>query len=179
MSIDRFSSPLTRMLLAGDGSTTLLLQALIGGPIGAKVSSLTNRPAAYLPAGAAALLQLAPGGSAFVRRSLLSDQQDRQISRNEVIVPAGNLVGRRLAEDFTCPIGLNLIATGTDHTREPLVTGLTAWDPSSSAGPEASSKVYLIHAAGRPLMLVWETFNPDIVLPIITRRDVDQDGVGR
>lgn len=169
--VNRFSSPLTRMLLAGNGSTTLLLQALTGGSISASVRSVRARPIGHLPDRSPALLQLAPGATAFVRRSLLLDQHGRPVSRNEVIIPADNPIGRCLAEDLTRPIGLNLIANFTYHVRELLVTGLAPWDAAPfGARREASSKAYLIHASGRPLMLIWEIYNPEVVSPTTTQR---------
>ncbi|WP_345572653.1 hypothetical protein [Nonomuraea rosea] len=165
MPIGQFASALTRVLLAGDGSTTLLLQALTGGPVKASLRSLSHQPAAHLPAGPRALLGLADGATAIVRRSLLLDQRDTPVSRNEVIAFSDDALLRRVVSDPVRPVGLGLIAHDIDHSRRLHATGLTRWD---ATGLEAASKVYLIRAAATPFMLVWETFNPALIPSGIT-----------
>ncbi|MEO3868888.1 chorismate pyruvate-lyase family protein [Nonomuraea sp. B12E4] len=162
MAVGSFTSALTRMLLAGDGSTTLLLQALTGGPISARLQDLADRRADRVPADVRTLLQLADGATVAVRRSVLLNHHGMPVSRNKVIVSLGVPLMRRIAADPARPLGLALIAHDIEHGRRQCSSGLARW---SAHQRDAASKAYLIHAATTPLMLVWETFNPDIVPP--------------
>ncbi|GAA3714374.1 hypothetical protein GCM10022224_095040 [Nonomuraea antimicrobica] len=155
-----FTSAITRMLLASDGSTTLLLEALTGGPISVHLQSLTDQPAAGMPGDVRALLQLTSDATVTIRRSLLHDHHDTPLSRNEVITPPSTPLMQRIATDPARPLGLNLIAHDIDHSRHLRCTGLARWSANQR---ETASKAYLIRAAAIPLMLVWETFNPAVV----------------
>ncbi|MFC5829593.1 hypothetical protein [Nonomuraea insulae] len=159
--IGHFANALTRALLASDGSTTLLLQALTGGPITASLRSLAHQPATHLPADLRAQLRLADGATAIVRHSHLLDQQGTPVSRNEVIASSEDALLRSVASDPTRPVGLGLIAHDIDHSRRLYVTGLTRWD----AELDAASKAYLISVGATPFMYVWETYNPEVIPP--------------
>lgn len=161
--INHFMSALTRVLLASDGSTTLLLQALTGGSIKANLTSLTHQPATRLPADLRSQLQIADKTTAIVRRSLLLDQHGTPVSRNEVIASGNNPLVRRVLTNPTRPIGLNLIAHALDHSRRCHVTGLTSWN----ARLDAASKAYLVQVGDAPLMFIWETYNPAAISPTI------------
>ncbi|SDJ26468.1 chorismate--pyruvate lyase family protein [Nonomuraea jiangxiensis] len=162
MPVGSFTSALTRMLLAGDGSTTLLLQALTGGPISVGPQHVADQRADRMPADVRALLQLADGATVAVRSSLLLDRHGTPVSRNKVIVSLGVPLMQRIAADPARPLGLALIAHDIDHERRRRSSGLARW---STRQRDAASKAYLIRAAATPLMLVWETFNPDVVPP--------------
>jgi chorismate-pyruvate lyase len=155
--IAAFTSPATRMLLAGDGSTTLLLQAVTRGPVTVRVLCLTTERAADLPPGLRALLELDDHSTVLTRRSVLLDETHRPISSNHVVSPADDDTLRLLAADPTRPIGLGLIGEGLDHTRRPQATGLAHWDDDHSA---AASKAYLISRGRVPRMFLWERFDP-------------------
>ncbi|TYB45860.1 hypothetical protein FXF51_59835 [Nonomuraea sp. PA05] len=162
LPVGSFASAVTRMLLAGDGSTTLLLEALTGGPIGVRLQGLDIRPAAGLPADVRALLRLTDDCAVAVRHSLLHDHHGTPVSHNEVIASLSAPILRQIATDPVRPLGPNLIAHDIEHGRHLRSTGLARWSAEERA---AVSKAYLIRAADTPLMLVWEIFNPAVVPP--------------
>lgn len=160
----RFSSPVTRILLSGDGLTTTLLGALVGGPV--RITDVSHRrvPAAEAPPGAVALL-LAPTGTASTTATSTATATAtttatelllrRSVTRGGCGSGSGsgcgsgdplsvNLVLARTdlptavsgcLTDAATPLGTALHAAGTGLRRTILDAGRVAW-PHPSPRPE-------------------------------------------
>ncbi|MFE0459123.1 hypothetical protein ACFW1A_07645 [Kitasatospora sp. NPDC058965] len=160
----------TRLLLGSDGSTTLLLEALLEEPLIVRV--LTQIPATVgeLPASARRALAVAESVPLVLRTSELRTAQGHRVSANRVLYPrsgAGWLGG----EDT--PLGHRLRGRATPQYRELLGSGLAVWDPDTLA--VCAFKEYLIRCADGSWFYVYERFNPRDV-PITVR---ELEGIGR
>src|SRR5687768_9322564 len=95
-----FTDPGTRMLLAGEGLTTPVLEALLGTRLQVRVLRQDLVPVTDVPGEVAALLGLGSGGEALVRRSCLVDPELSPVSLNQVIAATSAADGR-LYDDIT------------------------------------------------------------------------------
>ncbi|MFI7274249.1 hypothetical protein [Streptomyces sp. NPDC049879] len=159
----RFASPLTRMLLAGDGLTTTLLEALSGERL-----HLHRIAQAQASAGAAGhavpgLLRAEHHSTVLVRHSALLRQEGGAVSANHVVARIGQDLPPAVAACLTgdtLPLGPALSAVGAGHRRTVLDVGRRTWGPRP-----ACYKTYLIWLGDEPLALVHELFHPDLVPP--------------
>ncbi|MYS79261.1 hypothetical protein [Embleya scabrispora] len=157
-----FAYPDTRMLLASDGSTTVLLQA-VAGPIRVVVREQYETAGAGLPSDARAALRITPDSVALMRRSALYDEHGRCVSVNEVVaVCHQDPVLGPLVTDTTRPLGRNLVDVGL--RRRVLDTGLTVW-PEDRQAPAAAYKTYILLDGDQPVLHINETFNPELIKP--------------
>ncbi|TXR96165.1 hypothetical protein EAO73_31980, partial [Streptomyces sp. col6] len=154
--------PETRLLLASDGSTTLLLESLLGLTMTVRVISQEVVDAAALPSGVREVLGLA-GDSRTVRRlSELRAPDGRVVSRNVVAYPAADAAHLPDATDGT-PLGLRLRALRfPQQHRSLLAHGLTHWDDTADA-PVCAFKEYVIRCADESRIHIRERFNPGLV----------------
>lgn len=164
--------PETRLLLASDGSTTLLLESLLGLTMTVHVLSQEAVDADALPSGVREVLGLPDGGRAVRRLSELRAPDGRVVSRNLVAHPAADGPHLPDADDRT-PLGLRLRALHfPQQHRSLLAHGLTHWDDAANA-PLCAFKEYVIRCADESRIYVRERFNPGLV-PVS-----DTPGAGR
>lgn len=154
--------PETRLLLASDGSTTLLLESLLGLAMTVHVTSQETVQAAELPAGVLDVLGLASRDRAVRRLSELRSPDGGTVSRNLVVHPAAGAPYLPDSEDLT-PLGLRLRALRfPQQHREILACGITAWDDSAGA-PACAFKEYVIRCADESHIYIRERFHPRFV----------------
>jgi chorismate-pyruvate lyase len=157
-----FADARTRMLLANDGSTTRLLEAVLRGPLTVIVEEQVAEDAADLPRPVRQALRLAEGESVVTRRSLLVTGDHRPVSRNLVVIAAApHDPLYLLAADRAVPLGLALVSAGIEQRRTTLVTGRCSWQQTGPHRP-AAVKTYLIATGGRPRLHLREVYNPDL-----------------
>lgn len=164
-AVGRFRSPLTRMLLGGDGLTTTLLEAWAGSRLRVGDVTVDLVRAERAPHGAAALLSAAaaPGADLLVRHSTLTDARGRLWSWNQVVAaPAGDPALRRCLTDPAAPLGPALRAVGAGLGRTVVRAGVTPW-PAGPPGPRpaaAAFRTYRLWCGDEVLAAVREVFNP-------------------
>jgi hypothetical protein len=153
----------TRMLLAGDGSTTLLLQALTGHDLSIRVDAQGDSPAGRLPPGIRSALELADTAVVLERRSCLVTSEQEVVSINRVVFDevARSWMG---VPDSVTPIGLQFREQQVHQHREQLSTGLMRWrDSLTERWVDSAFKEYVIHYAAGGRAYVHEQFNPHMV----------------
>jgi 3-deoxy-D-arabino-heptulosonate 7-phosphate (DAHP) synthase class II/chorismate-pyruvate lyase len=155
-----FASPTTRMLLAGNGLTTPVLEAALGAALRVRVLRQDDVPAEQIPDGIVRDLRLVSGQRALVRRSCLVDSGMTLMSVNLVIAAAGRAMDSGI-DRVDIPIGRSLIAPGISQHRRNLRTGLACWPD----GRECAAKAYLIVLNDQPLCYIRECFNPSLMSP--------------
>nr|WP_202514036.1 MULTISPECIES: hypothetical protein [unclassified Streptomyces] len=154
--------PETRLLLASDGSTTLLLESLLGFTMTVHVISQEAVDATAIPSGAREVLQLGDDSRAVRRLSELRAPDGRVVSRNLVAHPAAESPHLPDAADLT-PLGLRLRALRfPQQHRSLLAHGLTHWDDAAHV-PVCAFKEYVIRCADESRIYVRERFNPGLV----------------
>ena len=163
-SYPEFASPpvtvpsATRMMLNNDGSTTVLLQSLLGSSLAAEVLPEVGL-ASVLPSAHVAEV-FGPEDELGVRRSRLRDEAGAVVSEN-VITFHGRDRGHLIPSGRT-PFGLHTRCLGLFERRRILGTGLTTGRfgllPAGSPG-----RVYEIEFSNRAKVLVHEVFNPRFV----------------
>ncbi|MFJ9693250.1 hypothetical protein [Kitasatospora sp. NPDC101183] len=153
----------TRMLLAGDGSTTLLLQALTGHDLSIRVDAQGDTPADRLPVGIRSALGLADTAVVLERRSCLVTPEQEVVSINRVVFD--DTARSRMGEpDPVTPIGLQLRGRQVHQHREQLSTGVMRWrDSLTERWVDSAFKEYVIHYAAGGRAYVHEQFNPHMV----------------
>lgn len=150
-------STATRMMLDNDGSTTLLLQSLVGTALNAEV--LTEPLTGTVPP--PAHLTTVFGDISFedlgLRRSRLRDETGAVVSEN-VITYVDRDRGSLIPEGTT-PFGLHTRQLGLFERRRILGTGVTTAGfgllPAGSPG-----RVYEIEFSNQARVLIHEVFNP-------------------
>jgi chorismate-pyruvate lyase len=154
--------PQTRMLLASDGSTTTLLEALLGDRVHLRLDEVSRRTGADVPAETRSALGIGSGTPVVVRRSALVTRSGLVVSRNNVVawVHGAGLVGQIMTTNV--PIGLTMNAARAGHYRILLASGWAAWDDADPAVP-CAFKAYVIVHEGRRAIHIVERFNPEIV----------------
>ncbi|MFE4974894.1 hypothetical protein ACFRAR_22670 [Kitasatospora sp. NPDC056651] len=148
-----------RMLLAGDGSTTVMLEAMLNRPLSVSVSLQHHVDARQAPPQAVAALGLGRGHSVIERHSALVTDQDDVVSRNLVVFPAPPRGWTAAADDPT-PLGHRLRAARTLQHRRLLGSGSDRWAPHDE---RCLYKEYLIHSEDGARLYVHERFNPRYV----------------
>ncbi|WP_280454890.1 hypothetical protein [Nocardia brasiliensis] len=153
--------PIARMILHADGSTTRLLEALLGQPLSL---SLQEQQAA-LAAAVAPEVRFALGCAAtdeiMYRRSRLCTSAGAVVSSNEVTVVCRDPAITALLTDGSAPIGHTLAAAGRQLPRVLLASGWSAWLDDLQ---RCVYKEYLfLDGAGDPVAHIRERFNPVFV----------------
>ncbi|KAB2352335.1 3-deoxy-7-phosphoheptulonate synthase [Actinomadura rudentiformis] len=164
-----FTDPGTRMLLAGGGLTTPVLEALLGTRLQVRVLRQDLVPVTDVPGEVAALLGLGGGGEALVRRSCLVDPELSPVSLNQVIA-ATSAAGGRLYDDITSldtPIGYSLIGRHLPQRREILHVGRSTWWHGGVARP-CAVKAYVMLIDDEPWCYIRECYNPRHVPSAVT-----------
>ncbi len=154
----------TRMMLDGDGSTTLMLQTLIGSTLHAETlpsetDRVSDRTSVYVPL----VFRDDEYPDLAIRRSRLFDEFDHLISENiivyrrfdrETLMPPGNT-----------PFGVHTRDSGMYERRRLLAYGVTCEDfgilPRGAPG-----RAYEIEFSSGEKVLVNEVFNPEFILPV-------------
>jgi hypothetical protein len=172
--LDASKSPLTlsasgvndnavaRVVLAADGSTTALLEALLGRRLKARVHSQKSISAAEAPDTASRELVLGPDDPIIERRSALVDDDGRVVSQNLVI-------GLEQADEWLSadgadiPIGVALRKSGVKTLRKILSNGSSTWD----GGEECLFKEYTLFGDNGTKLYIHEKFNPSVIGPHI------------
>lgn len=149
----------TRMLLYGDGATTLLLQQIAGSNIVADVL-----PSRTIEAGELRIFREVfrdPAiGTLRVRHTRLQDSEGNVISEN--------LITYREADEPTLippdgvPFGIHIRRLGVFERRRIFVTGVTC-HPFGLFPAAAAARVYEIEFSTHQSVLVHEVFNPALV----------------
>lgn len=153
--VSSFADPLTRMLLASDGFTTPVLEALLGTRLQVRVLRQDLVPAAGIPAEVAALLRPDAGGDVLIRHSCLVDQDLSPVSLNQVIAihPAGDITS------LTTPIGYSLLGKGISQRRQIVHVGRSTWRHGELSEP-CAVKAYVMVIDDRPWCYIRECYNP-------------------
>jgi hypothetical protein len=154
------TSPLTRMLLRSDGSTTLLLEALLGTTLQLRVDRHVPTTAQDTDVRILQALRLGEADPLVLRHSRLTLPDGTTASVNQVIFRADPTAWSGQQGDGV-PLGLQLMARGVLQRRHLLSAGLDRW-PRDPIRP-CAFKEYLIHAGEDTPCYVHERFNPDIV----------------
>lgn len=153
----------TRMLLACDGSTTVLLQALTGLELTIRVDAQDPTTAGRLDPRIRDVLDLAADAAVFERRSCLVTADLEVVSVNHVVYD--RLAFERIGvPDLRQPIGLQFRERRVHQHREQLSSGLAAWgEAGADQDVDAAFKEYLIHYAVGGTVYLHERFNPRFV----------------
>lgn len=161
-------APQTRMLLASDGSTTILLQALVGERLRLRLDAVDARPADDVSAPVRDSLGIRPESTVLVRRSALVTGTGAEVARN-VVIGSPAAVPRLLTSSE--PIGATMNHSRAGHRRLRLDAGSSTWE--TAEGPlRCAFKAYLILDGGVPVLHIVERFNPAFVPPIGARAGV-------
>ncbi|UAK31044.1 hypothetical protein K8O92_24780 [Nocardia asteroides] len=158
--IGRFGHPLTRMLLASDGSTMPVLEAILRTDLQVHVLRQEAMAASRLPTTVTDALQVSGTDRVIVRRSRLIDSDMVAVSANHVVIVPGPAAAYGVG-DVRTPIGYALISRGIPQRRHLLRAGLTRWPD----GRLCAAKAYAIVTADRPLCYIRESFNPNVIPP--------------
>jgi chorismate-pyruvate lyase len=151
----------TRMLLASEGSTTILLESLLGTGVAVRVRHQEPVSAATLAPDVRDALGLDDEEWPVVRRSSLEAPDGRQVSHNVVTFRAEEAPWL-LDSTGNVPIGHQLRARMTRQFRTVLATGTDAW-PDVADGAVCAFKTYLIHCGQGVRIHVHERFSPTFV----------------
>ncbi|MFJ3659353.1 hypothetical protein ACIPPM_02670 [Streptomyces sp. NPDC090119] len=154
----------TRMLLAGDGSTTLLLEALLDTRLTVHVERQEKVPGRQLGAAATAALGLPADGAAVLRVSTLRTPAGHVVSRNTVAFTAPPAAWSGSADDLA-PLGRRLREGRTRQHREILSAGTARWREGGQYRP-CAYKEYVITCDDGARLYVHERFAPDRVRPL-------------
>jgi chorismate-pyruvate lyase len=160
----RAAAPQTRMLLASDGSTTILLQALVGQRLSVRVERTALCSGGDLAEDDRAALRIERDASVLLRSSSLVTAAREVVSRNEVAAPAARLgdeLGRVMSGDQ--PIGAVLNAGRPGHRRLQLGSGWSSWEQPDGSRIPCTFKAYVILENAEPVMHIHERFNPQFV----------------
>ncbi|MFJ9607463.1 hypothetical protein ACIRS1_14110 [Kitasatospora sp. NPDC101176] len=149
----------TRMLLASDGSTTVLLESLLGRRLSVRVSLQHRVGAGQAPPQALASLGLGPEHTVVERHSVLVTDDDEVVSRNLVVFTAPPR-GWSGAADDAVPLGHRLRDTLTLQHRRLLGSGTDRWSPDDEP---CAYKEYLISCDDGARLYVHERFDPRFV----------------
>src|SRR5690242_16276005 len=164
----RFKDPLTRVLLACDGLTTPMLEAVLGMHLDIRVLRQDVVPAARMPDAVLKSLQLPDAVELLVRRSCLVGRDFVPASVNYVVgsVEAQTAAG---VSDLNRPIGRTLLAGTQSRRRETLRVGLSEW----LDGRPCAAKGYVIFLDNRPVCYIRECYNPDCVSPDVIEGEIE------
>jgi hypothetical protein len=174
----------TRMLLYGDGSTTLLLQQIAGTNIVADVL-----PTRTIEAGELRIFREIFHDSAIgtlrVRHTRLRDAAGNVISEN--LITYREVDEPTLIPPDGVPFGIHIRRLGAFERRRIFVTGVTC-HPFGLFPAAAAARVYEIEFSTHQSVLVHEVFNPALVgtrnsdhrrsTPIVVARALRGSGAG-
>ncbi|MCZ4121786.1 hypothetical protein [Streptomyces sp. H39-S7] len=153
--------PQTRMLLESEGSTTILLESLIGCRLSVRVDSQLPVDAASLDHRVLDALGLSPHAKPVLRRSALLTPGGEVVSSNRVVFDGAAVPWLADSQDPT-PLGLGLRARNSLQHRVILDNGLADWPPGG-AGTPCAFKEYLINCSDGSRIHLHETFSPHFV----------------
>ncbi|GAB3173950.1 hypothetical protein [Streptomyces incanus] len=157
--ITEFTSSRTRMLLASDGLTTVLLEAAARAPLHVRITHTARLSAHALDdSGSRTALGLEAGQPCLLRRTRLVTPAGAAVSANVVVAAAGRDADVDAAMLAPRPLGYALADRGCRLERRLLHVGHAAWPEAPDR--TCASKTYVMYDAGGPLIFVRETFNP-------------------
>ncbi|MBF6175952.1 chorismate--pyruvate lyase family protein [Nocardia blacklockiae] len=168
MSTDtsEFALPsVTRMLLSADGSTTLLLEALVGQPLSLDVLDQHAAAAGELPPAVRSALNCGAADRVIVRRSMLFAGDGTRVSANSVVIAGADRGLVDLLAQQRVPIGHSLAAAKRHLGRTVLAAGRTTWpaDDDAAGIPCACKESVLLDHTARAVAYLHERFNPAFV----------------
>jgi 3-deoxy-D-arabino-heptulosonate 7-phosphate (DAHP) synthase class II len=168
-----FASPPTRMLLAGNGLTTPVLEAALGTALRVRVLRQDFVSVQQIPEEIAQYLRLAGEDQVVVRRSCLLDPQMTLVSVNLVVATWGAATATGI-DRVDIPIGYSLIAPGICQHRRNLRAGLARWPD----GRVCAAKAYLVLLNDQPACYIRECFNPSLISAELSNPS-DRECLGR
>lgn len=150
------------MLLASDGSTTILLQAMLDEPLILRLDEVCVGSGAQMGTVTRRALELGPDTPVIVRRSALVTGAGVVVSRNHVVgrATADDAVGQVLTAGR--PIGWTMNGARAGHRREILDAGWSHWEAGGRQVP-CAFKSYVIYDHGAPRVHIVERFNPGLI----------------
>ncbi|MFE7120305.1 hypothetical protein ACFU99_33260, partial [Streptomyces sp. NPDC057654] len=173
--VARFSSPLTRMLLASDGLTTTLLESALRTPLRLRVLHQGVAPAAAQDALVRRCLGVGGDEPVLVRRSATADAELTPVGLNRVVgVGPDDPALAACVRSARTPIGYGLRAAGAMRGRRLVEVGVAGWERDGRVLP-AVFKSYVVLDGDLPWLFIRELFNP---LLIPAGRDGDGRGSG-
>ncbi|MFE3442508.1 chorismate--pyruvate lyase family protein [Nocardia sp. NPDC059180] len=152
--------PVTRMLLHADGSTTRMLEALLGETLSLTLLDQRVSAASGLSDRVRELLACTSEEQVVSRRSELR-VDGTAVSRNEVTVTCRDPQLTAILTDARIPIGHGLLASRRFLGRTVVSTGWDIWD-----GDEATAcayKEYVLTDETTAIAHIREQFNPALV----------------
>ncbi|WP_026240265.1 hypothetical protein [Parafrankia discariae] len=152
--------PHTRMLVCADGSTTVLLEALIGARLSVQVTRQRKVSAGDVPEIGCHLLGVEPEEIVVDRISRILTPADDVISVNRVVI--GGPGAARLIPPDEELLGPHLRRIGVTARRDPLGAARGTWPLGGNRG-ECVSKEYVIDCGFAGRVYVHERFNPGFV----------------
>ncbi|MFC0844349.1 MULTISPECIES: hypothetical protein [Streptomyces] len=175
--LNQFSSapPHTRMLVCADGSTTLLLDALVGERLSVRVDHQQQVPAARVRRIGCQILGAAPDALVVDRQTRILTPDDEVISVNRVVIAGRE--SDRLVPPPDELLGPYLKKVGLALKRDPIAVSRDTW-PLDDTSPACVSKEYIIDCGGAGRVYVHERFNPKFVPlePLHTLEPLERDG---
>jgi hypothetical protein len=150
-----------RMLLSSDGSTTILLEALLHCRLTVHVDYQDTVPASDVPPNAVSSLGLDADLSVVKRCSSLVTADGTVISINTVVF-APQSDGWSGSPTDPVPLGMKLRDRRTKQHREILTAGTTEW-PGDGDHRTCVYKEYVITCDDNSRLYIIEKFNPDHV----------------
>ncbi|MEA2754566.1 MAG: hypothetical protein QOJ54_855 [Aliidongia sp.] len=152
-----------RMLLSSDGSTTILLEALLHCRLSVHVTNQDTVSANDVAPNAVAALGLAPDATVVERRSSLVTVDGTVVSIN-IVVFANQPGGWSGSPTDPVPLGKKLRDRQTKQHREILSAGTTEW-PGDGNRRTCVYKEYVITCDDNSRLYILEKFSPDHVPP--------------
>lgn len=158
------------MLLASDGFTMPVLEAILRTELQVRVLRQDDVAAARIPAAVTDALQVSGADRVIVRRSCLIDPDLVTVSVNHVVTVSGPAAACGV-DDVQMPIGYTLVSRGVSQRRQVLRAGVARWPD----GRLCAAKAYVIVLGDRPLCYIRESFNPDVIPPDCAEIAADGD----
>ncbi|MEU7633778.1 hypothetical protein AB0C34_28010 [Nocardia sp. NPDC049220] len=153
--------PVTRMLLRADGSTTLLLEAILDEPLSLDLVDQWTAGADELSSEVCSALGCGPDDKVIRRRSILRTAAGIPVSRNDVTVSSRDQELTDILTHSRIPIGHGLAAAHRRLGRTVLATGWTTWPLTGSDGARCVYKEYiLLDQESTAVAHIRERFNP-------------------
>ncbi|MBD0741165.1 hypothetical protein [Streptomyces sp. CBMA152] len=149
------------MLVCTDGSTTLLLNALVGEGLSVRVDHQRQIPAAQVQRIGCHILGAAPNALVVDRQSRILTPDSDVISVNRVVIAGPH--SDRLIPPPDELLGPYLKKSGLAMKREAIAAALDTWPLSGDASPECASKEYIIDCGDAGRVYIHEKFNPRYV----------------
>ncbi|WP_116209263.1 hypothetical protein [Streptomyces olivoreticuli] len=159
--IAQFTSPATRILLAGDGLTTVLLQAASQALLDIRTDAIEQTRANALgDTEAVSALHLQDQELCWLRHSRLLTPGGATISLNKVVAPTARDPRLDAAMgDPERPLGFALSRAGLTTVRRLHNVGRARWP--AGGDQLCAFKTYTMHGPGGVLVFVHERYSPD------------------